>query len=324
MSDFLEAERSRISKLIADDPALFDGAVGGALFMGAPRLFVLTEPDKNLYGPIRSSAISYFSSNGISWWRGKEVTGHTLSSQVACVNHLFAWRDDELAATAILRGISADFVCALRIDSDQSGAGFVQFEAVSDHQYLNEDGLTRGAQCTSVDAMMYAERADGSRCLVPIEWKYTEQYGDVNKATEGAAGDPLRGKGAVRRSRYDQLIAGSGQLKSADAAVYYFDPFYQLMRQTLLAEEMVRYRERERLRADGFLHLHVIPSGNAALKDKTYACSGLDMETTWRRQLVDQSRYRIVDPAELLAPLAAFPKYSELNKYLSARYWAGL
>jgi hypothetical protein len=322
MSTYLERERARICQLIVNDPALFDGAIGGRAFVGAPRPFVLIEQDRNLFSAIRNNAHSYFASNRISWWGGTRVTGHTLSSQVACVNHMFAWRDDEAAATAVLRAISTEFVRALPIASDVGVAGFVQFEAVSDHQYLNEGGLTRGTQCTSVDAMMYAEREDGSRWLVPIEWKYTEHYGNENKAAAGVALDPINGKGAVRQRRYNQLIADSDQLKSNDTAVYYFEPFYQLMRQTLLAEQIVRHRDCETLQADGFLHLHVIPPGNAALKAKTYRCSGLDMEATWRRQLVDPSRYRIVDPKELLAPLAAFPKYSRLFEYLAARYWS--
>jgi hypothetical protein len=321
MSTFLERERERVCALIADDRLMFDGAAGGRTFMGAPRPFVLVEQDRNLYSPIRSDALSYFSSNHIAWWGGKKVTGHTLSSQVACVNHLFAWRNDEAAATAVIRGISPEFVRALSIESDPVAAGFVQFEAVGDHPYLNEGRLTRGTQCTSVDAMMYAERADGSRWLVPIEWKFTEHYGNDNKAADGVAADPINGKGAVRQRRYTQLIQESEQLQATDIPVYYFEPFYQLMRQTLLAEQIVRHRNEETLRADGFLHLHVIPSGNVALKEKVYRCSGLDMETTWRRQLLDQSRYRIVDPKQLLAPLGAFPKYSRLTEYLAARYW---
>jgi hypothetical protein len=120
--------------------------------------------------------------------------------------------------------------------------------------------------------MMYAERADGSRWLVPIEWKYTEHYGNDNKAADGVAADPINGKGAVRQRRYTQLIQESEQLKATDIAVYYFEPFYQLMRQTLLAEQIVRHRNEETLRADGFLHLHVIPSGNVALRR---GCTGV-------------------------------------------------
>jgi hypothetical protein len=43
---------------------------------------------------------------------------------------------------------------------------------------LNEPGgRTRGAQVTSLDALMCALRADGGRTLIAFEWKYLESYG---------------------------------------------------------------------------------------------------------------------------------------------------
>ncbi len=280
---FLDEERARVCAMISAKSEVFDGAAGGGRFARAERPFVLIDPEKNLWGPVRREALAYFSENSIAWWGGKRVTGHTLSSQVACVNHLLAWRRDEEAAAAVLKAVSPDFVRPLRIESDQGEPGFVQFESVSDCQYLREDGLTRGAQCTSVDAMMYAERADGSRCLVPIEWKYTEQYGNDNKATDAASQpSPINGKGAVRQQRYNQLIRESGQLQSVDLNVYYFEPFYQLMRQTLLVEQIVRHRDQETLRADRFLHLHVIPRGNAAGLSRTRSTAVAG--STWKQR----------------------------------------
>ena len=321
-SVYQEQQRSKALALIAQRAALFDGASGGRRFMGSPRDFVLHEVDKNLFDPLRASAQEYFAQNGISWWGGRQVTGHTLSSQVACVNHLFGWRHDADAALAVLQGLSPDFVKPLRLDSDKFGPAYVQFEAVSQHQYLNEDGLTRGSQCTSIDAMMYTERSDGSRWLVPIEWKFTEHYGNTNKAMEGVKADPVNGKGVVRQQRYTDLIRKSAQLQDVDLGVYYFEPFYQLMRQTLLAEQMVVNSHQEAIQADGYLHVHVIPAANQDLKGKVYRCSGLDMEATWRKQLSDQTKYRIVEPEALLAPLATFGTYSPLMAYLRERYWA--
>jgi hypothetical protein len=321
MSNYQERQRSRVLKQLAEHSALFEGAAGGGVFIGLRRPFVLDQAEKNLFGAVRSQVQAYFEKNRISWWGGKRVTGHTLSSQVACVNHLFAWRENFVAALAVLRGVSPDFVRPLRIETDVFQPGYVQFEAVSQHQYLNEDGLTRGTQCTSIDALMYAEHRDGSRWLVPIEWKYTEHYGNDNKAEEGVATDPVNGKGAVRQRRYTDLIKGSSQLVATDMSVYYFEPFYQLMRQTLLAEQMVRHRQEEGLQADSFLHVHVIPAGNSDLLNKRYSCSGLEMERTWRKQLRDETKYRIVDPQQLLAPLDAMGDYSRLRAYLQERYW---
>jgi len=43
------------------------------------------------------------------------------------------------------------------------------------------------------------------------------------------------------------------------------------------------------------------------------------MEEAWREVLTDQSLYHLVDPKELLQPIAQ--KYPELYNYLQGRYW---
>ena len=75
----------------------------------------------------------------------------------------------------------------------------------------------------------------------------------------------------------------------------------------------------ERLRADNYLHVHVIPRENSDLLNKVYPCSGADMETTWRKHLKDNSKYQILSPEELLQGIDP-EKYSGLLKYLKTRY----
>ena len=87
---FLERERRR---LVGERERLFrDPGLG--LFSGKAREFVLSEASANLWDGIRDDAIEYFTCNRIPWWRGdgNEPTGHMLSSQVACVNHLYLLR----------------------------------------------------------------------------------------------------------------------------------------------------------------------------------------------------------------------------------------
>ena len=130
------------------------------------------------------------------------------------------------------------------------------------------------------------------------------------------------GKGKERMSRYNNLITASAQLKSLDdyaGSLYYYEPFYQLMRQTLWAENMLTYKDSERLTADNYLHIHVIPSENDELLQKQYKVSDETMEKSGRGLLADQSKYIIVSPEALLAPIAT--AYPELTEYLSARYW---
>jgi hypothetical protein len=91
------------------------------------------------------------------------------------------------------------------------------------------------------------------------------------------------------------------------------------MRQTLWAEEVIKHQNLEDLKAVDFLHIHVIPKQNKDLLQKHYKVSKTNMETTWRNCLIDQSKYIIIDPADLLAPIA--DKYPELIEYLKTRYW---
>ena len=64
---------------------------GNGVFLGKKRDFVLNEPALNLWEGIREDAKEYFKRNKIPWWKGDqdEPTGHLLSSQVACLNHLY-------------------------------------------------------------------------------------------------------------------------------------------------------------------------------------------------------------------------------------------
>ena len=51
---------------------------------------VLKDPKKKLWNGIREGVIDYFENNHIVWWPGQSSpAGHMLSSQIACLNHLF-------------------------------------------------------------------------------------------------------------------------------------------------------------------------------------------------------------------------------------------
>ena len=319
-SKYQEKERKRVVKMLKEKRPIFYGGKGGEIFMRSKRDFVLTENEKNFFEPIKKNAIEYFDKNNVTWWGGKKSTGHLLSSQIACVNHLFAIRNDKTSVLALLKMVSEDFVDVYKIETDNFQSGYIQFEAVSDNDYLNEGQSTRGSNCTSVDALVFAKHKEGSKWLIPIEWKYTEHYENSNKATEGCKTNPEKCKGKERRRRYTSLINTSKQLKSAEHSVYYFEPFYQLMRQTLWVEQMVENKERETLKAENYLHIHVIPSENKDLLDRAYKCSGLSMETTWKNHLVDKSKYVIISPDFFLKNIDK-EKHNDLYNYLNERYW---
>ena len=267
-SKYQEVQRIKQINLINENDEVFYAAKSGAVFMGSARDFVLTDNENNLFKPIYKDAINYFKMNDISWWGGRKPTGHVLSSQIACINHLFQIRNDKQAVLNLLSSISKDFKDVLTINTDKYSPAFIQFESVSDNDNLNEGTPTRGSNCTSIDALIYAVHSNGSNWLIPIEWKYTEFYNNQNKATEGCKKDPNNCKGEVRKKRYSDLINNSSQLNSEDHTCFYFEPFYQLMRQTLWVEEMIKNRKKETLKATNYIHIHVIPSVNEDLLNK--------------------------------------------------------
>ena len=192
---------------------------------------------------------------------------------------------------------------------------------IASNDYLHEKKLKRGEFCTSVDAFVYALDERSERWLIPIEWKYTETYERDDKS-DGT-------KGKTRLSRYcnaktDNLIGNSKQLKSLPDykhSIYFQEPFYQLMRQTLWAECICRNKGEKVLPAEHFVHIHVCPKDNRELLNKCYSevTDKSSMEEAWREVLTDQSLYHLVDPKELLQPIAQ--KYPELYNYLQGRYW---
>jgi hypothetical protein len=232
--------------------------------------------------------------------------------------------NDHDAVLALLNGVRDEFEKVLPVSCD-ANPKYIGFEVVSKNDHLNENTSTRGSNCTSVDAFIYAKhKDDGKLWLIPIEWKYTEHYANLDKSKEDRHGEEKgsNGKGQERVRRYSALTDASLQLKSLDSyygSIYYQEPFYQLMRQTLWAENIVKHKHVETLKADDYMHIHVIPSDNKALLSKKYSVSGIAMEETWRSMLSEQSKYIIVDPQKLLEPIK--DKYPELASYLKKRYW---
>ena len=322
MSSYKDSQYARQEDLI-NNSGVFNGDKGNGYFMGKPRPFVLRDGVNNLYEPIRNGVLQYFKENKISWWGGDKPSGHTLSSQIACLNHLFAIMHDHDAVLAMLNGIRDEFEEVLPVSCD-ANPKYIGFEVVSTDDHLNEKTSTRGSNCTSVDAFIYAKHKGGGKWLIPIEWKYTEHYANLDKSREDRYGEEKgsNGKGQERVRRYSALTDASTQLKSLGSyygSMYYQEPFYQLMRQTLWAENIIKHQNTETLKADDYMHIHVIPSANKDLLEKKYSVSSMSMEETWRSMLHDQGKYIIVSPENLLAPVAE--KYSELVSYLKKRYW---
>jgi predicted metal-dependent RNase len=102
-------------------------------FFGKTRDFVLPEPQLNLWEGIRFDALEYFKKNKIGWWQGQreEPTGHLLSSQIACINHMYYLRQRKDMATAILKSLDNKIEQACIVDD-----GYVEFEFIGEKQYV--------------------------------------------------------------------------------------------------------------------------------------------------------------------------------------------
>ena len=93
-----------------------------------------------------------------------------------------------------------------------------------------------------IDAFLVAETDSGRRRAYLIEWKYLEQYLSTRPAFKGSGT-----AGVVRRIRYGHLYRSRSSSFDLEAAPrleeFLYEPFYQIMRQRLLADRMVERRE---------------------------------------------------------------------------------
>lgn len=333
-SPFEDQERNRVKQLLKNSN-IFNEDKAGKLYPTEdglkPSPVHLQNCRNNLVNCIVQDVIDYFNKNEIAFWKTgvngvdeyKMPTGHALSSQIACINHLYPLRQDKEAVLAVARAIYSDIVDVMKIETDKFLPAYIAFEVVSEANHLNEKCNSRGTMCTSVDALIYAKHKNGNNMLIPIEWKYTEHYSDNKDYSIEGRNGVKEAKGQERLERYSNLITKSEQLKSLPEyknSVYFFDPFYQLMRQTLWTEQMIAHKATETIKADDYLHAHIIPTENDELLRTTYPVSNNEMEETWRDCLNNQEKYKIITPKDLFANIDNV-KYKELIDYLSARYW---
>jgi hypothetical protein len=191
--------------------------------------------------------------------------------------------------------------------------GWLAYEWIGQKSYLAERRWSkdsRGEYVTSLDALMPIRLEDAAVQLLVIEWKYTESYPpDESQATSDS--------GTSRVEIYRPLLERSDcPIKLAEHERLFYDPFLQLMRQTLLAWQMVEHGE---FGATDWLHLTVVPDANTVLRDRVTspALVGADMAAAWSSVLKDPRRHRVVSPADLIAGIEP---NSDWRRWLAERY----
>ncbi len=289
----------------------FEGVHGGGSwkvgfqYIQLPYIIEDGKEAMNLYPSIRNEAMDYFRENGIDWWKNREEpdrpTGHMLSSQISCVNHLFPFMKlEETGSLLLMLNSIQDKFWFERIivnPLDKPGCnGNICFEFVwKNRTLLGEKTEKRGAMCTSIDAVIYAETSDGKRILVPIEWKYVETY-NHRRAVQSSI------------NRYTSRLDSSSNIREWKEE-YEYDPLYELVRQTMLVEHIIKDRD-TRLPVDDYLHINVIPEGNVTLRSEI---------SLYPEGLKDRSKYIIMDPKSLMQPVR--DSHQNLYDYLEVRYW---
>ncbi|RWN61243.1 hypothetical protein [Mesorhizobium sp.] len=249
---FVEQERARQSAFFL---ATLPDECG---FEGCDYRLAPADKLSNLNPEIRDVSARYFSDNAVAW---HQHAAHGLSSQVCCLNFLMplATRPDVLAKLVqIVTG--GELPEMLEVEKGPDGESwFVGFEWIGRRDYLNEWPRTgvpkRGANVTSADAILRFRQAGRIETLL-VEWKYTESYGTP----------PELKREAERLRRYQTMaFAPFGPVRS-DAGLkltdLFWEPFYQLFRQQMLASRMQAEQEdgAERVRV-----LHIAPAANRRL-----------------------------------------------------------
>jgi hypothetical protein len=278
----------------------------------------------NLLADVRRPALSYFDLHNIRWWlsTAEEAeravlaalpaapTGHLNSSQVACINHLEPARLDKEVALTVARRLDP----RVREVRDTGEAGFVAFEWIGDKSYLNERGArTRGAKLSSIDAIMRVTLRDDTPMLILIEWKYTEAY---EKGREMRYRD-----GTDRVERYRTLMESEDSpLQPGSPERLFYEPYEQLMRQTLLAAAVVADADAPELT---WMHVHVIPAENVELRKRVKQAvpllGGDTLEETWKGALKAPEQYRVVTPTDVVPETSSTP-WARWRCQLSERY----
>jgi hypothetical protein len=276
----------------------------------------------NLFHGIRQDAIDTFNRHSIIW-HSSALPGlpsnHLCSSQVFAVNLLFPFIDNPDALADALRPFFPDIQNMLPVEDRR----YIAFEWIGDTNYLNEEPKIgnyrkRGAGNTSIDAAVMYESSAGEKVMLLIEIKYSESYGVSYKR--------FRSDGSDRFENYEPFFYDKATPVNLSVTPrlqdFLYEPFYQLLRQTLLASRIM-ITGKPKVNRVQVVHLHVdrnrdllavTSPGFRELGDTTYE--------VWRKVLKDSSGFTLI-PTEGFFANPALEGYGELEPwrlYMKTRY----
>ena len=323
MGLFLKNEKLRQAQFKASSHYFSDAARLDGMYRGVARPFCLPGEyaEENLIPEIRESALAHFAQHSIKWHNGQygKPSNHLCSSQVACVNFLFPFSDKPDLLAQLLSRVYPEINRMIPVENKL----YVSFEWIGRENYLGEkisrNGLRhRGALFTSADAIVAFERKDKQCQVVLIEWKYGESYG----------GSFLRyaKSGTDRTGIYRHLLESPDCPINTDILLnfecLFYEPFYQFMRQQLLANEMQKANE---LNGDLVSVLHISPDHNNDFRKVTSPqLKGLGESATgiWKILMKNKERFNSVSTETLFGDLSSIKsaEISSWKEYIETRY----
>jgi len=283
-----------------------------------PHLLALGYERENLFPPLRGStgAISFFRSRGIQWWKSARSgdnqategpTRNLASSQVCCVNFLLPLAESASLLETLLPGLDTDGKAVVPITYSRDGASLsslVEFEWVGLATTLEGSApQVRGANVTSVDALILADLSGGGRRAYLLEWKYVEEYERAEYLGNGP-------RGATRLRRYSDRYQSSSSPLHPEVPLreWLYEPFYQIVRLLLLGQKMADERE---LGVTEATVVVVCPKENTAYRNRITSPElrarfpgGTTVADVVQRSIRDPRRFRLTCQEDLLRVIA--------------------
>jgi len=276
----------------------------------------------NLYHGIRKDAIDTFRRHNIIWHSSAlpgMPSNHLCSSQIFAVNMFFPFIDNPNALAAILKPCFPDISHMLPVEDKR----YIAFEWIGNKNYLNEkpklgEYRQRGAGNTSIDLMMMYETKTQEKVMLLVEVKYSESYGVSYKR--------FRSDGTDRFDQYENFFYSDKTPINLDIAPrledFLYEPFYQLLRHTLLAS---RIKQAETGKIDRVQVVHLAVSGNnelLAVTSPQFHSLGETSYEVWRKLLKDPKEFTLIPAESLFKEFEAVKDY-ELEPwklYMKERY----